>query len=421
MQVITENKVVPKLRFEEFEMEWVKVLLKNCTLKIGSGLTPKGGNKVYQKVGIPFIRSQNVIDNKLVLSDNIFISDEINSKMKGSIVKPNDILLNITGGSIGRSCVVPLEFVKGNVNQHVCIIRLDNEHTPYFIQPFLASQRGQKLIQQGQTGSGREGLNFQSIASFKLHLPSLPEQQKIASFLSAVDDKLQQLNKKKELLEEYKKGVMQKIFSQEIRFKDDNGNKYPNWEEKKMGAIGETFNGLTGKTKVDFGRGKPFIQYMQIFNSAKIDTSKFGYVDINEGEKQKTAKYGDVFFTTSSETPLEIGYASVLTEEIEEVYLNSFCFGYRPNSLTELYPDFSSYLFRSEFLRKQIVKLAQGSTRYNMSKVQLMKVLIQLPSLDEQQKIANFLSSLDSKIELVSTQIENTKAFKKGLLQQMFV
>ena len=89
--------------------------------------------------------------------------------------------------------------------------------------------------------------------------------------------------------------------------------------------------------------------------------------------------------------------------------------------MNELYPDFASYLFRSESLRKQIVKLAQGSTRYNMSKVQLMKVLIQLPSLDEQQKIANFLSSIDKKIEFVSTQIENTQAFKKGLLQQMFV
>ena len=118
-------------------------------------------------------------------------------------------------------------------------------------------------------------------------------------------------------------------------FRDD-------WKRKKLGEIGGTFNGLTGKTKDDFGSGKPFIQYMQIFNSAKIDTSKFGYVEINEDEEQKTVKYGDLFFTTSSETPLEIGYASALTEEVGEVYLNSFCFGYRPKSLNELYPDFSS-------------------------------------------------------------------------------
>jgi len=420
--MITENKVVPKLRFREFDDSWIKESLRNCTIKIGSGSTPRGGDKTYTKDGeVHFIRSQNVFNNELVLTGDVFISDEINSKMKGSIVKPSDVLLNITGGSIGRSCVVPHEFSKGNVNQHVCIIRLDNQVYPYFLQPFLASQRGQKLIKRGQTGSGREGLNFQSIALFKLNLPSVEEQKKISKFLRAIDKKLQQLSKKKELLEDYKKGIIQKIFSQEIRFKDDSGNNYPDWQEKKLGQIGKTFNGLTGKTKKDFGNGKPFIQYMQVFSSAKIDKSKFGFVNLKENEKQNKVRYGDVFFTTSSETPLEIGYASVLTEEVEELYLNSFCFGFRANSLNELYPDFSSYLFRSQSLRKQIIKLAQGSTRYNMSKVQLLKTLVILPSLKEQQKIAHFLNSIDKKIESVSHQLKKTKEFKKGLLQQMFV
>lgn len=196
-------------------------------------------------------------------------------------------------------------------------------------------------------------------------------------------------------------------------FRDD-------WKRKKLGEIGDTFNGLTGKTKDDFGSGKPFIQYMQIFNSAKIDTSKFGYVEINEDEEQKTVKYGDLFFTTSSETPLEIGYASALTEEVGEVYLNSFCFGYRPKSLNELYPDFSSFLFRSESFRKQIVRLAQGSTRYNMSKVQFMKLIIKLPSFNEQNKIAEFLSSVDKKIQLLEKKKEQLEQYKKGVMQKIF-
>ena len=193
------------------------------------------------------------------------------------------------------------------------------------------------------------------------------------------------------------------------------------WVEKMLGDIGETFNGLTGKTKEDFGKGKPFIQYMQIFNSAKINTTKFGYVDVKEGEKQKTVQYGDIFFTTSSETPMEIGYASVLTEEIQELYLNSFCFGYRPSSLNELYPNFASYLFRCESLRKQIVRLAQGSTRYNMSKVQLMKELIKLPSLDEQQKIASFLSVVDEKLQQLTKKKELLEEYKKGVMQKIFL
>jgi len=182
-----EQKRVPKLRFEEFSGEWETKKLGLLSSKIGSGSTPSGGQEVYQQTGIPFIRSQNVINNELIL-DHTCIPESINSKMKGSIVKSNDILLNITGGSIGRSCVVPKGFKIGNVNQHVSIIRLKKDE-PKFIQSFLASYRGQKLILRGQTGSGREGLNFQSIRGFKINIPTLTEQQKIAAFISAVDKK----------------------------------------------------------------------------------------------------------------------------------------------------------------------------------------------------------------------------------------
>jgi len=424
---MTENKVVPKLRFSDFQDEWSKIPFERFIeeYKGGAPLKPKD-----------FVRFSNyeVIPKKAIQSEGKLCLDKDNptyctesffNKNTRNIINHKYLITTLrdlvpSGPSIG--------FIVSNDNPNPLIMAqgvygfvISDSLINGFIVQYSNRQEYRKLMQKIMVGSTQVHIRTKDFFRILLTVPKLPEQQKIASFLSAVDEKLQQLTKKKELLSAYKKGVMQQIFSQELRFKDEFGNSYPDWEEKKLGEVGETFNGLTGKTKVDFGIGKPFIQYMQIFNSAKIDTSKFGYVDISEGEKQKTAKYGDVFFTTSSETPLEIGYASVLTEEIEEVYLNSFCFGYRPNSLTELYPDFSSYLFRSEFLRKQIVKLAQGSTRYNMSKVQLMKVLIQLPSFDEQQKIANFLSLIDKKIELISSQIENTKAFKKGLLQQMFV
>ncbi len=205
-----------------------------------------------------------------------------------------------------------------------------------------------------------------------------------------------------------------------LRFKQDDGSDFPDWEERRLGDIGETFSGLSGKTKDDFGKGKPFIQYMQIFSSAIINTSNFGLVRIRNGEKQTKVRLGDILFTTSSETAEEIGCSSVLIENVEEVYLNSFCFGYRPYSLSQLYPNFSAYLFRSELFRKKIIKLAQGSTRYNMSKVQLMNIHVNIPVIEEQQKIGSFLQSVDTKIQLLERKVTLLQSYKKGVMQKLF-
>ena len=163
---MSKNMNVPKLRFSEFSGEWEEKKFRDITIKIGSGSTPLGGEKIYTEEGILFIRSQNVNNDKLELLDKTFIPSDIHNKMKGSKVFPNDVLLNITGASIGRSCVVPDNITEANVNQHVCIVRGDSSLNSNFLQTFISSSKGQKLISQGQTGSGREGLNFQSIASF---------------------------------------------------------------------------------------------------------------------------------------------------------------------------------------------------------------------------------------------------------------
>jgi len=196
-----DTKVLePELRFPEFDGNWVVQKLKDATTKIGSGSTPSGGEAVYTPQGVLFIRSQNVNNNQLDLTDKTYIPDFINEKMKGSRVVAGDVLLNITGASIGRSCTVPESVDEANVNQHVCIIRPRKSNVARYLQLFLSSHNGQNLVYQGQTGSGREGLNFQSIGSFKVPFPKLDEQQKIADFLSSVDKKIEQLTEKHRLL-----------------------------------------------------------------------------------------------------------------------------------------------------------------------------------------------------------------------------
>ncbi len=183
------------MRFPGFDGDWEVKKLGEVASKINSGKTPLGGEAVYTNEGILFIRSQNVNNDRLELENPIFIPEKINKGMKNSIVCSNDILLNITGASLGRSCVVPEDFNIGNVNQHVCIIRLSKEYNPKFIQPILSSTKGQNVFKSLQTGSGREGLNFESIKNIENHFPSLSEQTKIATFLSLIDDRIRTQSK----------------------------------------------------------------------------------------------------------------------------------------------------------------------------------------------------------------------------------
>ncbi len=419
----TKNRVerrrnIPLVRFPEFEGKWEEKKLGDICYLTSSKRVYLSD---YVKEGIPFYRGKEITElkNGKQPTNILYISAERYKeyKSKYGIPKINDILITAVG-TLGNVLKIRNDnkfyFKDGN------LIWLKNiEENPDFLEVLI--QLNTNALIRTSIGSTQKALTMVELRKLKFYFPTLPEQTCIANFFTVLDNKINQLKEKKALLEEYKKGVMQKIFSQELRFRDENGKDFPEWEEKKLGEIGETYNGLTGKTKENFGKGKPYIQYKQIFENSIIDISKFGLVDVNENEKQNKALYGDLFFTISSETPNEIGFSSVILENIQNLYLNSFCFGFRPNSLKELNPKFAQFLFRSEIARKKIVKLSQGSTRYNMSKVQFMKIKIKLPCSEEQTKIANFLSAIDNKITKVDNQIEQTEQWKKGLLQQMFV
>ncbi|MEL4424852.1 restriction endonuclease subunit S [Shewanella indica] len=196
---------------------WSVETLGEHTIKVGSGVTPKGGSKAYVDTGIPLIRSQNVLFGKFKLDDVAFITEQQHEKMKGSQLQPKDVLLNITGASIGRCAVLPADFEEGNVNQHVCIIRMSQAITPEFCGWFLNSNLGQKQIWNLQAGGNREGLNFQQIRSFRIPVLTVEEQCSIVEILSTVSDKLNLLEQQKVETQKLKKGLMQKLLTGEWR------------------------------------------------------------------------------------------------------------------------------------------------------------------------------------------------------------
>ena len=169
------------------------------------------------------------------------------------------------------------------------------------------------------------------------------------------------------------------------------------WEQRKLGDIGKTFTGLSGKTAADFGHGKAkFLPYLNIFNNPIADISFLESIEIDKSQNQ--IQYGDVFFTISSETPEEVGMSSVWLGKSANIYLNSFCFGFRPTIKFD--PYYFGYLLRSTTFRKPITILAQGISRFNISKTKVMEIEIPLPSKDEQSKIGELFENLDNLITL---------------------
>ena len=266
-------------------------------------------------------------------------------------------------------------------------------------------------------------LNHGDFYRLKLKLPSKPEQQKIATFLIAVDNKIEQLSKKQELLGEYKKGLMQQIFSQAIRFKADDGSDFPDWEEVKLGNIGEFKTSSVDKKIVEGQKLIQLVNYMNVYKHENIkNNSTKDLMIVSANETQLNAsdlKKGDILFTPSSETPDDIGHSVVIFEDLMDTLYSYHLMRFRPKVQLDIL--YSHYFCNIPDVLRQISRVATGSTRFTISVGEFSKIQINLPSLLEQTKIANFLSSIDTKIEQVGKQLDESKQFKKALLQQMFV
>ncbi|MCU4408639.1 restriction endonuclease subunit S [Acinetobacter junii] len=363
------------------------------------------------------IRTTNFEANDFT-NNLIYIDEHAYEFLKKSKVYASDLIMNKIANP-GTVYFMPEISKPVSLGMNLFLIRVNpKKANPYFIYAYL--RKNEHYVKSFASGSTTKTITKDDVRRLKIFMPPLQEQNKIAQILSTWDQAISVTEKLLENSQQQKKALMQQLLMGKKRLLDENGvNFSEGWNEYSLGNLGNTFTGLTGKTKDDFGSGVPYITYMNIFKNSRIDINQVDYVVVKEDENQNSVRYGDIFFTTSSETAEEVGMSSVLLEEVERLYLNSFCFGFRLNNFKVLLPQFAAYILRSSNIRKQISILGQGATRYNLSKNQLMKLILKLPTIAEQKKIAEILTLSDQEIKTLQKKLDCLKQEKKALMQQL--
>ena len=296
---------------------------------------------------------------------------------------------------------------------YICFTPQDNVESDFILQYFESPKWHKGVSEIAVEGARNHGLLNVSVQDFFHTYHYVPkdkkEQIKIAKLLMLLDERIATQNKIIDKLQSLIKGLNDTLYAQ-------HGDEVMT----SFAELGTSYSGLSGKSAQDFGSGKPFITYLNVYSNNVINENEFQYVAIKDGEKQNIVEYGDVLFTLSSETPNEVGIGSVFLGK-EKVYLNSFCFGIHITNKEVAFPPFLSYYVSSTAFRKFIYPFAQGSTRFNLCKAVFEKASIKLPTLENQKRIYSILSHIDNKIETERQMLELYNSQKQYLLRQMFI
>lgn len=386
---------IPKLRFPGFKGEWEKIKLGKLAEKIGDGLH---GTPIYSDDSdICFINGNNLTNGKIEITDKTKKVDYAIFKKNDKSLNENTILISLNG-TIGN--IAKYNNEKVMLGKSVGYFNF-KESTNFYFHVFHTDKIQNFFISE-LTGSTIKNLSLKTLRGTIFPFPSPLEQQKIASFLSAVDEKIQQLSRKKELVEQYKKGVMQQLFSStsseqrsgKLRFKDDNGNDYPDWEEKKLGEVANKKSSNISANKIEDNFGD-FIIYGASGILKKVDFYKEAndYISI----VKDGAGVGRLLYCKEKSSVL--GTMEIISPK----------------------QNLDTYFLYCLLSNIDFVKYVTGSTIPHIYFKDYSNEICGIPNFTEQQKIANFLSGIDDKIENTKQEINQMQSFKKGLLQQLFV
>lgn len=375
-----ENKVlnVPHLRFPEFSGEWENTELQYIAPNICSGKDKPTSNGTVALYG-----STGIIGMTRLASYN----EEI-------------VLVARVGANAGQ---LQITTIPCGVTDNTLIINAKewNRYIYYYLQHYNLN----RLV----FGSGQPLITGSMLKKLKIIYGEESERNKIVNLLCLLDERIATQNKIIDKLQSLIKGLNDSLYQQ-----------YGNEIMTSFSKLGQSYSGLSGKLADDFGIGKPYITYLNVYSNNVVNENDYQYVRISDGEKQNVVKYGDVLFTLSSETPEEVGVGSVYLGK-DDVYLNSFCFGIHIENKGLAYSPYLSYYVSSTPFRKFIYPFAQGSTRFNLCKADFEKADIKLPSLDNQKHIYAILNHITEKIETEKMILERYTIQKQYLLRQMFI
>ena len=401
---------IPRLRFPEFNQQWN--LLAFGSILISSRL---GGNYSNSETdtGFPLIKMGNLGRGKINLSKIEYIEDTDNINPIDEIQR-GDLFFNTrnTLDLVGKVAIWNEELPMAYYNSNLMWIKFENN---YFMNFRLNSFQGIKALRSIATGTTSVAAIYtKDLLKIKLAIPSLPEQQKIADFLTAVDFKIQQLTRKKTLLEKYKKGVSQQIFSQQLRFKQDDGNDFPDWEERRLGDVADVRDGTHDSPKYQ-GEGYPLITSKNLLVNGSIDMNNVNYISLNDFQninKRSGVAVGDILFGMIGTigNPVLIRKAEFAIKNVALI-----------KEKKDLANTYLVQLLNSDLIKNQFHKLNTGGIQKFLSLTIIRGLIVKMPSKKEQYKIASFLSEIDNKVNGVDQQIKYAQNFKKGLLQQMFI
>lgn len=396
---------VPHLRFPEFSGEWKETTLgKIAEITKGSGIS----KDQLSEQGSPCILYGELYTKyKSEIINEVYSRTELDSSPLVKS-KANDVIIPCSGEtaidiSTARCVLFNNILLGGDLN----IIRLKYDDGGFFAYQLNGARK--KDIARVAQGVSVVHLYGENLKQIRVYYPNIEEQRKITHLLSLIDGRIATQNKIIEKYESLIKGLNDSLYAQ---YGDD--------VLTSFSSLGFSYSGLSGKSAQDFGSGKPFITYLNVYSNNIINEKDFQYVAIKEGEKQNVVEYGDVLFTLSSETPEEVGIGSVYLGN-ENVYLNSFCFGIHIINTKIAFPPYLSYYVSSTPFRKFIYPYAQGSTRFNLCKVDFEKASIKLPSLENQKRIYSILSHIESKTETEKSLLDLYNSQKQYLLRQMFI